>query len=277
MTTPELAEAVAEVFHRFAPNGVAMEHQGSALRVVAYLPVGDGLPRVRRQLQEAMGHLSFIVPLPELQEREVADEDWLRAFREAFQPFRVGEGLVIAPPWASYQPAPGEILLVVEPGMAFGTGLHPTTQMCLVALERHISPGMAVLDLGTGSGILAIAAARLGAASVLALDVDPEAVRSARENLATNGIPQGTVTVAQGTLEGPSQPQFDLVAANLTATILERLATQIVAALKPGGMLIASGILEDQAQAVAQRFLAEGTILQETIAREDWRSLLLRR
>jgi len=277
IAAPELAEAVAEVFHRFAPGGVAMEPAGAdRVRLVSWVPVTDDLPRTRRRLNEALGHLSLIMPVPPLEEREVPDQDWLQAFREGFRPFHIGQRFVITPSWASYTSAPGETVLVIDPGLAFGTGLHPTTQTCLLALERLAQPGMAVLDLGAGSGILAIAAAKLGVASVLALDTDPDAVRSARENLAANGVPSGVVTVVQGTLEGTSQPRYDLVAANLTAGVLTRLAPQIAAVLRPGAALVAGGILEEQAASVADRFQQEGLHLQDTLAREDWRTLVFR-
>lgn len=278
VATPELAEAVAAVFHRFVPSGVAMEPAPSGrTRVVAYIPMDGNVAQIRRQLDEALGHLSLIMPVPALDGREVPDQDWLQAFREGFRPFRVGQRIVVAPSWAGYSPAPGDVLLVIDPGMAFGTGLHPTTQMCLLALERLAWPGMVVLDLGTGSGILAIAAAKLGAASVLALDTDADAVRSARENLAANVMAPEVVEVVQSTLEDTLQPQFDLVAANLTANVLQRLARPIVAALRPGGTLVASGILDEQAAAVVSRYEAEGTQLQDTLARDDWRTLVFAR
>lgn len=166
--------------------------------------------------------------------------------------------------------------------MAFGTGLHPTTQMCLRELENHMQPGMTVLDLGTGSGILAIAAGKLGAQAVLALDVDDVAVRAAQENAHQNGLDQA-ITVARGSLplrdsgdlEAPQGP-FDVVAANIVARVIMELAPELIEALKPGGTLIASGILDTTADEVEDCLVAAGAVAVARVAVADWRTLILK-
>ncbi|MFQ5827386.1 MAG: 50S ribosomal protein L11 methyltransferase, partial [Dehalococcoidia bacterium] len=169
----------------------------------------------------------------------------------------------------------GDVVIEIDPGMAFGTGLHPTTRLCLRELERRLRPGMEVMDLGTGSGIQAIAAAKLGAARVLALDTDPEAVKAARAHVLTNGL-SAVVTVAQGTIPHPSaQSPFDLVVANITAGVIGGLAQSLMAAIKPQGALIAGGILADRAGEVRARLTGAGGRVIQRRAQGDWRTLVV--
>ena len=154
----------------------------------AYLAVEPGLDEKRRQVEEALWHLRQIASIPEPQFRTVVEEEWANAWKEHFHVTRIGQRLVVKPSWREYTPQADDIVLELDPGMAFGTGLHPTTQMCLLALEKYVRGGERVLDLGTGSGILAIAAVKLGAAACLATDIDPVAVEAARANVAANGV-----------------------------------------------------------------------------------------
>ena len=182
-----------------------------------------------------------------------------QAVNERLTVQRVGARTVIRPPWCDYAPAPGDVVIDLDPGAAFGNGLHPSTQLCLVALEECVSSGMRALDVGTGSGVLAIAAARLGAASVDALDVEPVAVATARENVARNGL-LDRVRVALGTVERTDEfaGRYDLVVANIVAPVLIRLAPALVAALAPGGRLLASGITAGGAAAVHDALATAG-------------------
>src|SRR5579885_1428589 len=182
----EAVEALSELLSTHAPGGVAIEEPIALLddgqdyrirpdepvQVRAYLPVDGSQEDARQRLEEALWHLGQIGPnfIGQLTTRFVAEEDWANAWKEYFHVLHVGRRVVIKPSWRDYTPQPGEVVLELDPGMAFGTGLHPTTHMCLELLEQHVQPGMRVLDVGTGSGILALAAAKLGAASVLALD-----------------------------------------------------------------------------------------------------------
>ena len=182
-----------------------------------------------------------------------------QALNEHLTVRRVGARTVIRPPWRDYAPGPGDVLIDLDPGAAFGNGLHPSTQLCLVALEERVAPGMRALDVGTGSGVLAIAAARHGAASVDALDIEPAAVATARENVARNEL-LDRVRVAVGTVERTGQFawRYDLVVANILAPVIIQLAPALVAALAPGGRLLAAGITTDGAAAVHESLAAAG-------------------
>src|SRR5512136_3058595 len=215
MTESETAEAVSEVMSRYAPNGVAIEQiardiqlgadEGAAAQlepivaVRAYLSLEDDVATKRRQIEEALWHLAQIAPVPEPTFRIVAETDWASAWKEHYHVVHLGDRFVIKPTWREYDAQPGEIVMELDPGMAFGTGLHPTTQMCLAAIEKYARPEMRTLDLGTGSGILAIGAALLGVTSIVGIDNDPLAVKVAAENAALN-LAAGQITVELGSL-----------------------------------------------------------------------------
>lgn len=273
----EVAEAVAEVLSRFAPRGVALEAgpQGPAVGPVtvrAYLPADASLPQTRRQIEAALWHLGQIVPLPEPSFRALAETEWSEAWKKHLRVLHIGDRLVVCPSWLAYTPREDEVVIVLDPGMAFGTGLHPSTQVCLAVLEREVRPGIRVLDLGTGSGILAIAAAKLGAGSVLALDNDPQAVEVARENVQRNGV-SGCVQVAEGSL-----PQavglFDLIAVNILAKVIVEMAQQgLVQRLAAGGRLVAAGLVAEQEPQVRQALSQGGGAVLRRHRLEDWVAL----
>jgi ribosomal protein L11 methyltransferase len=270
----EGAEAVAEVLSRYAYRGVVIEAgpdgwNAGPVIVRAYLPTDDRLRANKRRIEEALYHLDRIRPVSVPSFRPVAEEDWVEAWKERLNVLRIGRRIVVRPSWRDYAPEPGEIVIRLDPGMAFGTGLHPTTQMCLAALEELIRPEAAVLDLGTGSGILAIAAAKLGAGRVLAVDQDPLAVKTARGNLVTNGV-QEIVSVMEGSLEGVSE-SYDLVVVNILAkVIVEMMQEGLAARLRSGGRLIATGIIADQESDVVAALEQGGLTAIERQQREDW-------
>src|SRR6185436_12087771 len=169
------------------------------VNVRAYLPADANLESTRAALEEALWHLGQILPLPSPKYQTVAEADWAEAWKVNFHPLRLGRRLMIVPAWLNPPLEPEDIPIRIDPGMAFGTGTHPTTQLCLAAIEKHLRPGQAVLDLGTGSGILSVAAAKLGAGPILALDIDAEAVRVARENTALNGVAD-RIQIEEGSL-----------------------------------------------------------------------------
>jgi ribosomal protein L11 methyltransferase len=277
----EAAEAVSELLNRYARGGAVVEHRlldglgahddVDDLSVKAYIPAGD--VALQRKIEEGLWHLSQLYPIPEPTFAVLCEADWAEAWKAHYAVLHVGRHTVIVPEWQSYEPQTDEVVIVLDPGMAFGTGTHPTTQLCLSALEHVIAPGMRVLDLGTGSGILSIAAAKQGAAMVHALDIDEIAVTSARENVATNGV-ERTVRVEAGSLE-QTDGTYDLVLVNILArVILELLDGGLADALKPGGVIIASGITDTQEQGVRGALQARGIDLIDRLAQRDWVALV---
>jgi ribosomal protein L11 methyltransferase len=279
---PEAVDAVAEVFRSHGTGGVAIEQPVSSdiegerpprptgLPIMkAYLPVGSDTDEQVRRIEGDLWHLQAfgLSPVGELQRTEIAEEDWANAWKEHFHPLKVGR-VVIKPTWREWDAAPDEIVVELDPGMAFGTGLHPTTQLVLAALQDRIGPGMEILDLGTGSGILAIAAARLGA-TVTALDISEIAVEVARENVQVNGL-RDAITVSRGSIDAVSGRQFDLVFANIIASVLAELAPRLAAGLRPGAELLGSGIVDERADLVRAAFSAAGLTLGEQKREGDW-------
>jgi ribosomal protein L11 methyltransferase len=263
----EAEEAAADILRRFAPRGVAIEPAGEAVVVKAWLPDDAGIARQRRAVRRALASLPGTV-----RTRWLREEDWAEAWKAFFPVLRVSRRLVICPAWRSYRARPGEAVIRLDPGMAFGTGQHPTTLMCLRALEETVRPGATVLDLGAGSGVLALAAARLGAASVLALDTDPQAVRAACDNVRLNGL-EAVVRVEEGTLQGTPH-SFDVIAANISPSVIIELAAAMAAALKPGGVLIAGGFSEERAAEVAAALTAAGLSVERTLSDGEWRTVV---
>ncbi len=277
----EAAEAVAEVLSRYVDRGVAIEagpdgwHAGPVV-VRGYLPSDDQLWEKRKQIEEALWHLGQIRFIPEPSFRSVAEEDWTEAWKKRLTVLHIGERIVIQPSWLDYDPASEEIVIRLDPGMAFGTGLHPTTQMCLRALEELVQPDTEVLDVGTGSGILAIAAAKLGARSVLAVDNDPQAAAVARSNVVGNDVGQ-RVRVERGSLPEISG-SYDLVVVNILArVIVELVEGGLSERMRPSAVLITAGITVDKASEVAAAFERGGLELMDRRQQDDWISLLARR
>ncbi len=278
------AEAVSEVFNRYGRGGAVVEeiHSGDddyhylsepLVTVKTYLPAGEDQAPLRRKLEEAIRHLRQLYPLPAPRFRELAEDDWAHAWKKHYHPLRVGQRLVIVPSWESYSATPGEVTITLDPGLAFGTGLHPTTRLCLAIIEERMAPGARVLDLGTGSGILAIAAARLGAGSVLALDVDAVAVEAARQNVAANGV-AGIVTVGEGSLEAATG-LFDFVVVNILAWVIVALAGEgLVERVRPGGLLVVAGLIAEQEAGVAAALAGRGAKVVNRRREKDWVALV---
>ncbi len=285
----EAVESVAELFSQLGHGGVAIEEPLSAsaepgrveidpdrlVVVKTYLPEDEHLTEKVARAEEGLWHLSQLRRIEPLQVTRLAEEDWAEAWKEFFHVQRIGERVVVKPTWRDFQPAPGEVVLEMDPGMAFGTGQHPTTRMCVQACERLVQEGTRVLDVGTGSAILSLAAAKLGAASVVALEVDPVAVEVARKNVALNGL-EGRIQVYQGSLELLGEEGFDLVLANIIASVIIDLAQGLHDALVPGGRLVASGIIADREGEVRDALVAAGLEVEETMTEGDWRAMVCR-
>jgi ribosomal protein L11 methyltransferase len=270
----EAAEAVAEVLSRYVYRGVVIEAgpegwSDGPVIVRAYLPADEQLRAKKRRVEEALGHLNQISPIPPPLFRPVAEEDWTEAWKQRLTVLHIGQRIVIRPSWLDYTPGFEDVVIQLDPGMAFGTGLHPTTQMCLVTLEETLRPGMRILDMGTGSGILAIAAAKLGAAHVLAVDNDPVAVKAAKGNVVANGVQDG-VKVMRGSLAGVPD-SYDLVVVNILAkVIVDMIREGLTERLSLGGTLIATGIIADQAPEVVAALEQNALALIEQRQSEDW-------
>jgi ribosomal protein L11 methyltransferase len=295
---------VSEILARVAPGGIAIEpafepiDDGLAARLDptrpavlhAYLPGADasGAERAAQQVRRDLGHLQAfgLRPIGELRVGLVHETDWAEAWKRHFPVLRVGRRLVIRPPWRRHRARSDEAVVVVDPGQAFGTGLHPTTRLCLAALElwaeRGRLQGTRVLDLGCGSGILGIAAARLGAASVTALDTDPIAVEATESNARRNRLNR-SIQARRGTLPAPDAP-YDLVVANLIASLLVEMAAPLHAALRAdrgqpgsGGALLCSGIYLDREPEVRRALVAAGFDIAGRWAEGDWVALAAER
>ena len=278
---PESVEPVSEAFRRYGCHRLVVEHldpttDQSRVSVKAYIPNDTSAEKTRSQIDLVVRLLGLVRPLGPLQSRLLSEEDWARAWQKHFKVLHIGRRIVVCPSWLSYDRKPNDALVILDPGMAFGTGLHPTTKMCLEALDCRIRNGMEILDVGTGSGILSIAAANLGASRVLALDVDPVAVRVARDNVTANGVGQA-VEIREGTLpqdDQSSRPRFDIVVANIAVRPIVQLAPHILDCLRPGDLAVVSGILDDQAQEVEDSFGRLGAVIKDQVGVEDWRTLV---
>jgi ribosomal protein L11 methyltransferase len=251
-----------------------------AAAIRTYFPAADFTADIRRELLQYLDKLvSLGYRIGELQQRIIQEEDWERAWQVHFKSRRLTRRFVVRPPWEDYQPAGDEVVLTIYPGMAFGTGRHPSTWLCLQALEEagqawSLHPAPQVLDVGTGTGILGLAAARLGA-RVLAIDVDPEALAAARQNISLNEL-QDQVRADDIPLAAIRQ-QFDLILANLTAPDLQSLAESLSGRLRPGGCLIISGFLLHDLPQLQDRFLSLSLTLHRVHQKDDWVALVLKR
>ena len=289
----EAVEPVGELFARHGYNqGVVIEEpftqdpDGDNLTVDpsrpatvrTFVAAADLGPATLDDIRQALWHLGRLRHVGDLVVTERREEDWANAWKAHYGVHRIGRRVVVRPPWRDYEPRGDEVVVGLDPGMAFGTGLHPSTKLTVLALEEELRPGMRVLDVGTGSGVLAIAAALLGAGQVDAVDIEPVAVRSARENAARNGVAD-RIAVEQGSV-GPGAPfagSYDLVLANIIARILIELAPGIAAAVAPGGSLVLGGVIESREPAVHRAFEAKGLAFDRRSQMEDWVALVYRR
>ncbi len=203
------------------------------------------------------------------------EEDWANSWKKYFKPVRIGKRLVVVPTWEKYEPSSNDIILEMDPGMAFGTGTHETTRLCATLIEENMVPGAKVLDIGTGSGILAIAASKLGAESVYAYDIDPVAVRVAQENCSVNHCTNITCGISD-LLAGVQYPEggYDFICANIVADIIVRLSGDIAKYMKGGALLAVSGIIDTQADRVRNALEAGGLTYIKTSAENDWNAML---
>jgi len=300
----EAVEAVSEILGRVASGGTSVEpafdlrdeglgatvDTGLPAIVRAYLPARDtaAARSAVEATRRALGHLQAfeLRPIGELETRLVQEADWAEAWKAHFPVLRIGRRIVIRPTWRRHRRRPDDIVLALDPGMAFGTGLHPTTRLCLIALEAVADAGTlanggapdgraTVLDVGTGSGILAIAAGLLGAGALIGVDPDPIAVEAATANLRRNGLAR-RARIRIGSVPTGGGP-FDVILANLIASLLVTLVSDLRDELRPGGTLVASGIFVDREPEVREAFAAVGLAVTERLVEGDWVALVATR
>jgi ribosomal protein L11 methyltransferase len=341
-TREEVVELIADAFHEMGAGGVVIEESGTLNKqrdtslgqwyelplndipegeaiVQAYFAetenaaalVGELMERVRFVREE----LGYDTGPAEVKTRLVDEEDWANNWKQYYKPLRISQRLTIKPTWETYEPEdPEELIIELDPGMAFGTGTHPTTSLCLRTLEREVVPGDDVIDVGTGSGVLAIAAAKLGARRVLALDLDPVAVSSATENVRLNGLADRIAVVESDLLgvlrgaevdaerktpdigSGGAQPDKErdgepgwqvrelgvrlpvrLVVANILAEIILLFIRDVYEVLQPGGIYIASGIFKNKEDEVERGLLEAGFEIVCKEREQDWIAFVARK
>ena len=278
----EAAEALSEVIARFGQGGAVIEQQVSEafepeeqaqpLVVKGYIADGPGAARQLQALREAIWHLSVIYPLPEPEIKRLAPEDWSESWKRHYTRLKPGERLVVIPAWEAAEVGAGELPILMDPGMAFGTGTHPSTQLCLRLMERHLQPGDRVFDVGAGSGILSIGALRLGASSVVASDVDPVAVRATRQNAALNGLGD-QIEVREGSVDAFAEP-FDVLVINILAEVIVGLLEDARERLAPGGRLLLAGIIAEREPLVLDRLAELGLQVAAREVDGDWVGLV---
>ena len=295
-------DIVAQIFDQLGAGGVVIEDPeevnacidaglwdfediprtagGENVTVKAYLPADESLDGRLERLRVRIARMQAVDGLENgpctIDWQLVQDEDWADNWKQYFHVDKVGEHIVIQPSWEAYTPQAGDIVLKLDPGAASGTGTHPTTAMCLRALERLVQPGARVFDVGTGSGVLAIAAAKLGAGTVVACDYDQLAVTVAKENIAANGVQAQVQTGVSDLLQNFSG-QAELIIANIIADIVIRLLDELDAHLAPGGQLLASGIIDEREADVRAAVTAHGLQVAEAWHDHGWVALLITR
>ncbi len=282
-------ELIADTFDEFGLQGLCIEDPSEEpaegwgedalprpthYAVIGYFAMNELFESRRLQLEASLKHLADREHIAtRVQYRQVDEEDWAETWKEFFWPERITDRIVVKPTWREFDPAPGDILLEIDPGMAFGTGTHPTTAMCIRLIEHYLQPGDDFLDVGTGSGILMIAAAKLGAKSGLGIDRDETAVAIAADNLTLNHIHPPHFSVMTGDLIGNVSRRYHLVAANILSEVILTLLESIPFALSEGGILICSGIAEERGATVATKMEKHGFRILEQQRREGWTAI----
>lgn len=287
-TPAEFVEPLTQVFTEHGEGGVAIElpaghnpDEGETappperVTVTTYIPHDNRLEQRYARIDTAVRLVAHVGDLSELRVRVVEEAEWQDSWKEHFHVLRVGLRTVVVPTWRTYEPTDDDIVITLDPGMAFGTGHHPTTRMCLELVEQHVQPNDRVLDLGCGSGILSIAAAKLGASDVFGLEIDPIAASVAVQNVRDNGV-RNVVRTEEATLPHPrvGENEYDLLVANVSAKVITELADDIVRAVRSGGTLLFSGILDKQKTEVIERMVAQGVQFEDGLTDADWVALV---
>ncbi|MBD8003622.1 50S ribosomal protein L11 methyltransferase [Bacillus norwichensis] len=302
LTANEAVEAVSHILYEAGISGLVIEDRADFLRVrenrfgeiyeldpddfpeegviiKAYLAKTSLLHETLDEIKKNIANLkNFNIDIGEnkLGLSDVKEEDWATAWKKYYHPVNVSERFTIVPTWEDYTPSDEELIIELDPGMAFGTGTHPTTVMCIQALEKTVKKGDSIIDVGTGSGVLSIAAALLDAKEVKALDLDEVAVEAARQNISLNRVAE-VVTVEKNDLLNGITKQADIIVANILAEVIISFANEAAKAVKKGGFFITSGIIEQKCEEVKTVLQDAGFTIEETIRMEDWAAFIARR
>ena len=289
----ELAEAVAEALERYTSGGVVVESDVKfvnaedlgtpygPVKVYGYIIIDENIQETRQKVEEALWHIHTIRQLPQPEYSEIADENWMEAWKVHYRPIPIGEKLLVMPAWIEQEDA-SRLTVKIDPSMAFGTGTHPSTQLCLELLEVYTQQGNAVIDVGCGSGILSIAALKLGASKAICVDIDAAAIKATLENSRANGVDDAVETglgsVDEVRAKTFSVNQAPVVLANILAPVIIRLFDGGLAQLvTPGGVIILAGILDEQGASVHAAGEAHGLTFVEERHIGDWVALVMRR
>lgn len=302
-TTQEAVEPVSHILHEAGASGVVIEDPDDLNRnwegqfgeiyelspddypeegvlLKAYLPVNSFLGEAVNGIKEAVNQLlvyNIDIGHNKVTLSEVNDEDWATAWKKYYKPVKISDHITITPTWEDYVPVHDkEMIIELDPGMAFGTGTHPTTVLCIQALEKHMNKQFRVVDVGTGSGVLSIAAAKLGASTVEALDLDDVAVRAAELNVELNKA-KDIVSVQQSNLLEKATSQPDIIVANILAEVIVQMTEQAYKLLKSNGKLIASGIIQTRREMVKEAMQSAGFRIDEIVEMEDWIAIVGRK
>ena len=302
-TTNEAVEPISNILHEAGASGVVIEDPLELVRerenvfgeiyqldpkdfpeegviVKAYLPVNSFLGETVDGIKDLINNLvEYDIDLGanKVTISEVNEEEWATAWKKYYHPVKISEQITIVPTWEEYTPVSSdEKIIELDPGMAFGTGTHPTTILCIQALEKHVKPGMHIIDVGTGSGVLTIAAAKYGAEEILALDLDEVAVNSAKINCKLNKV-HDKVTIKQNDLLKGVEFEADIIVANILAEVIVRFTDDVERLLKPGGLFISSGIIKQKRAEVEEAIKNSGLVIEEVMTMEDWVSITARK
>ena len=285
---PEYVEPLTHIFYRYGEGGVAIESpagfnpdegesapQLQTVKVVTFVPLDESARSRKSNIEIAVRLVAHFAPISEIKEREVEEEDWESNWKEYFHPIRVGSNLVVCPTWRTHQPLDNDIVIKLDPGMAFGTGHHPTTRMCMELLETLIVGGEKVIDVGCGSGILSISAAKLGAGDILGIEIESRSVEVALENCELNDI-SSQVTILNGSFPEirVENATFDVALANNAAKVVINLSEYIVGAVANGGRLVLSGILKSSLEDVEKEYSLHEVHFDKVLVDGDWTAVL---
>ncbi len=280
------SDLISEIFYDFGLQGVIIESSEAETgidwadhditipkenAVIGFFPKNEQLPERCRMLEQKLSHLHQNIDMTyQIAYHDIDEQDWAESWKQYFFTEKITDTIVINPSWREYTPKPDEIVLKIDPGMAFGTGTHPTTRMCIALIEKYIQHKDAFLDIGTGSGILMIAAAKLGAADMTGIDNDEVAVSVARQNLLKNKIPSDTYELMTGDLVTNVSKKFSIVTANILSEIIVHLLDDIHHVIKKDSLFICSGIIEPKREMVEKKLLDRGFEIIDVLIKDEW-------